>query len=316
MIYWFKAQKDASLQLTHERIKFLVEPHQWVTPRRVPSLCAVSRTWRCIIQREPSQLKAPSKPAVRLRWRSWRRSGRLTRTTSQRWMWVHAHRKLEPSDGLWTLWTYDSNMMARLFESYSNNVSSTAQVREMCFFSLCWFNTRTSPPIVTVIAVSYLRCPSLQQQTHLIPGLNLGALGLFPSSSNMPPPPPGNAVGGTPYGCFGVRLPERSTDYSFLSFFFLKDCCYLFNGIFLALFFFFRLQNRRRSMFTSQHRRWEQSLERKDSTSNSWAALLEPPLRCVDKQMHLVNTFQGKNTLFASAERYFENTNISFSKYC
>lgn len=129
--------------------------------------------------------------------------------------------------------------MARLFESYSNNVSSTAQVREMCFFSLCWFNTRTSPPIVTVIAVSYLRCPSLQQQTHLIPGLNLGALGLFPSSSNMPPPPPGNAVGGTPYGCFGVRLPERSADYSFLSFFFLKDCCYLFNGIFLALFFFF-----------------------------------------------------------------------------
>lgn len=160
-------------------------------------------------------------------------------------------------------------MMARLFESYSNNVSSTAQVREMCFFSLCWFNTRTSPPIVTVIAVSYLCCPSLQQQTHLIPGLNLGALGLFPSSSNMPPPPPGNAVGGTPYGCFGVRLPERSADYSFLSFFFLKDCCYLFNGIFLALFFFFRLQNRRRSMFTSQHRRWEQSLERKDSTSNS-----------------------------------------------
>lgn len=131
-------------------------------------------------------------------------------------------------------------MMARLFESYSNNVSSTAQVREMCFFSLCWFNTRTSPPIVTVIAVSYLRCPSLQQQTHLIPGLNLGALGLFPSSSNMPPPPPGNAVGGTPYGCFGVRLPERSADYSFLSFFFLKDCCYLFNGIFLALFFFFQ----------------------------------------------------------------------------
>lgn len=54
---------------------------------------------------------------------------------------------------------------------------------------------------------------SPQQQTHLIPGLNLGALGLFPSSSNMPPPPPGNAVGGAPYGCFGVRIPamlERS----------------------------------------------------------------------------------------------------------
>uniref|UniRef100_A0A8P4GLS0 RRM domain-containing protein n=1 Tax=Dicentrarchus labrax TaxID=13489 RepID=A0A8P4GLS0_DICLA len=34
---------------------------------------------------------------------------------------------------------------------------------------------------------------AMNQQTHLIPGLNLGALGLFPSSSNMPPPPPGNA---------------------------------------------------------------------------------------------------------------------------
>uniref|UniRef100_A0A3Q2D8X4 Insulin-like growth factor 2 mRNA binding protein 1 n=1 Tax=Cyprinodon variegatus TaxID=28743 RepID=A0A3Q2D8X4_CYPVA len=49
-----------------------------------------------------------------------------------------------------------------------------------------------------------------QQQTHLIPGLNLGALGLFPPSSNMPPPPPGNAVGGAPYGSFGVR--EASLD--------------------------------------------------------------------------------------------------------
>lgn len=48
----------------------------------------------------------------------------------------------------------------------------------------------------------------LQQQTHLIPGLNLGALGLFPSSSNMPPPPPGNPNAAAPYGCFGVRKPD------------------------------------------------------------------------------------------------------------
>uniref|UniRef100_A0A7N8WQI5 Insulin-like growth factor 2 mRNA binding protein 1 n=1 Tax=Mastacembelus armatus TaxID=205130 RepID=A0A7N8WQI5_9TELE len=46
---------------------------------------------------------------------------------------------------------------------------------------------------------------AMNQQTHLIPGLNLGALGLFPSSSNMPPPPPGNSSG-APYGCFGVRI--------------------------------------------------------------------------------------------------------------
>uniref|UniRef100_A0A8P4G6K7 RRM domain-containing protein n=1 Tax=Dicentrarchus labrax TaxID=13489 RepID=A0A8P4G6K7_DICLA len=52
---------------------------------------------------------------------------------------------------------------------------------------------------------------AMNQQTHLIPGLNLGALGLFPSSSNMPPPPPGNASAGAPYGCFGIA-PAESPD--------------------------------------------------------------------------------------------------------
>lgn len=50
---------------------------------------------------------------------------------------------------------------------------------------------------------------SLQQQTHLIPGLNLGALGLFPPSSAMAPPPPGNPAAGAPYGSFGVRAVLR-----------------------------------------------------------------------------------------------------------
>uniref|UniRef100_A0A8C8EUM9 RRM domain-containing protein n=1 Tax=Oncorhynchus tshawytscha TaxID=74940 RepID=A0A8C8EUM9_ONCTS len=35
---------------------------------------------------------------------------------------------------------------------------------------------------------------AMNQQTHLIPGLNLGALGLFPPSGSMPPPPPGNSL--------------------------------------------------------------------------------------------------------------------------
>lgn len=64
---------------------------------------------------------------------------------------------------------------------------------------------------------------SSQQQTHLIPGLNLGALGLFPSSSNMPPPPPGNSVSGAPYGCFGVN----------------NLCCVDSRGQHLLTFFFF-----------------------------------------------------------------------------
>uniref|UniRef100_A0A4W6CAM0 Insulin-like growth factor 2 mRNA binding protein 1 n=1 Tax=Lates calcarifer TaxID=8187 RepID=A0A4W6CAM0_LATCA len=55
---------------------------------------------------------------------------------------------------------------------------------------------------------------AMNQQTHLIPGLNLGALGLFPSSSNMPPPPPGNAVSGAPYGCFGA--PEQETVHVYI----------------------------------------------------------------------------------------------------
>ncbi|XP_041633658.1 insulin-like growth factor 2 mRNA-binding protein 1 isoform X2 [Cheilinus undulatus] len=50
--------------------------------------------------------------------------------------------------------------------------------------------------------------------THLIPGLNLGALGLFPSSANMPPPPPGNATSGAPYGCFGT--PEQETVHVYI----------------------------------------------------------------------------------------------------
>ncbi|MEQ2221862.1 Insulin-like growth factor 2 mRNA-binding protein 1 [Ilyodon furcidens] len=55
---------------------------------------------------------------------------------------------------------------------------------------------------------------AMNQQTHLIPGLNLGALGLFPPSSNMPPPPPGNAAGGTPYGSFGA--PEQETVHVYI----------------------------------------------------------------------------------------------------
>uniref|UniRef100_A0A8C7RIX3 Insulin-like growth factor 2 mRNA binding protein 1 n=1 Tax=Oncorhynchus mykiss TaxID=8022 RepID=A0A8C7RIX3_ONCMY len=47
---------------------------------------------------------------------------------------------------------------------------------------------------------------AMNQQTHLIPGLNLGALGLFPPSGSMPPPPPGNSA--SPYGSFGIAPAE------------------------------------------------------------------------------------------------------------
>uniref|UniRef100_A0A674DRT2 Insulin-like growth factor 2 mRNA binding protein 1 n=1 Tax=Salmo trutta TaxID=8032 RepID=A0A674DRT2_SALTR len=48
--------------------------------------------------------------------------------------------------------------------------------------------------------------------THLIPGLNLGALGLFPPSGSMPPPPPGNSA--SPYGSFGA--PEQETVHVYI----------------------------------------------------------------------------------------------------
>uniref|UniRef100_A0A6Q2YHR4 RRM domain-containing protein n=1 Tax=Esox lucius TaxID=8010 RepID=A0A6Q2YHR4_ESOLU len=50
---------------------------------------------------------------------------------------------------------------------------------------------------------------AMNQQTHLIPGLNLGALGLFPPSGSMPPPPQGNSGSGAPYGSFGAS-PQAS----------------------------------------------------------------------------------------------------------
>uniref|UniRef100_A0A4W5L5I1 Insulin-like growth factor 2 mRNA binding protein 1 n=1 Tax=Hucho hucho TaxID=62062 RepID=A0A4W5L5I1_9TELE len=53
---------------------------------------------------------------------------------------------------------------------------------------------------------------AMNQQTHLIPGLNLGALGLFPSSGSMPPPPPGNSA--SPYGSFGA--PEQETVHVYI----------------------------------------------------------------------------------------------------
>uniref|UniRef100_A0A672RZ71 Insulin-like growth factor 2 mRNA-binding protein 1 n=1 Tax=Sinocyclocheilus grahami TaxID=75366 RepID=A0A672RZ71_SINGR len=49
---------------------------------------------------------------------------------------------------------------------------------------------------------------AMNQQTHLIPGLNLGAIGLFPPSSAMPPPALGNSMPGPPYGPIGASEQE------------------------------------------------------------------------------------------------------------
>lgn len=55
-------------------------------------------------------------------------------------------------------------------------------------------------------SVSRLTIPPslLQLQSHLIPGLNLAAVGLFPASSSAVPPPPSSVTGAAPYGSFMV----------------------------------------------------------------------------------------------------------------
>nr|AIM47936.1 IGF2BP1 [Pantodon buchholzi] len=55
---------------------------------------------------------------------------------------------------------------------------------------------------------------AMNQQAHLIPGLNLSALGLFPPSSSIPPLPPGNTTSGAPYGSFSA--PEQETVHVYI----------------------------------------------------------------------------------------------------
>ncbi|XP_038610129.1 insulin-like growth factor 2 mRNA-binding protein 1 isoform X1 [Tachyglossus aculeatus] len=43
---------------------------------------------------------------------------------------------------------------------------------------------------------------AMSLQSHLIPGLNLAAVGLFPASSSTVPPPPSSGSGATPYSSF------------------------------------------------------------------------------------------------------------------
>uniref|UniRef100_A0A452IQ28 K Homology domain-containing protein n=1 Tax=Gopherus agassizii TaxID=38772 RepID=A0A452IQ28_9SAUR len=53
-----------------------------------------------------------------------------------------------------------------------------------------------------------------QLQSHLIPGLNLAAVGLFPASSNAVPPPPSSISGAAPYNSF--MPPEQETVHVFI----------------------------------------------------------------------------------------------------
>ncbi|XP_041121190.1 insulin-like growth factor 2 mRNA-binding protein 1 isoform X2 [Polyodon spathula] len=57
---------------------------------------------------------------------------------------------------------------------------------------------------------------AMNLQAHLIPGLNLNALGLFPPSttSGVPPPLQGNSAAAAPYGSFGT--PEQETVHVFI----------------------------------------------------------------------------------------------------
>ncbi|XP_054849480.1 insulin-like growth factor 2 mRNA-binding protein 1 isoform X2 [Eublepharis macularius] len=55
---------------------------------------------------------------------------------------------------------------------------------------------------------------AMSLQSHLIPGLNLAAVGLFPASSNAVPPPPSSVSGAAPYSSF--LPPEQETVHVFI----------------------------------------------------------------------------------------------------
>ncbi|NXF93329.1 IF2B1 protein, partial [Eubucco bourcierii] len=55
---------------------------------------------------------------------------------------------------------------------------------------------------------------AMSLQSHLIPGLNLAAVGLFPASSNAVPPPPSSVSGAAPYSSF--MPPEQETVQVFI----------------------------------------------------------------------------------------------------
>ncbi|XP_066061343.1 insulin-like growth factor 2 mRNA-binding protein 1 [Chamaea fasciata] len=55
---------------------------------------------------------------------------------------------------------------------------------------------------------------AMSLQSHLIPGLNLAAVGLFPASSSALPPPPSSVSGAAPYSSF--LPPEQETVHVFI----------------------------------------------------------------------------------------------------
>uniref|UniRef100_A0A9J7XWP9 Insulin-like growth factor 2 mRNA binding protein 1 n=1 Tax=Cyprinus carpio carpio TaxID=630221 RepID=A0A9J7XWP9_CYPCA len=58
---------------------------------------------------------------------------------------------------------------------------------------------------------------AMNQQTHLIPGINLGAIGLFPPSSAMPPPALGNSVSYSFFFlCVSPQASEQETVHVYI----------------------------------------------------------------------------------------------------
>ncbi|KFO34942.1 Insulin-like growth factor 2 mRNA-binding protein 1 [Fukomys damarensis] len=56
---------------------------------------------------------------------------------------------------------------------------------------------------------------AMSLQSHLIPGLNLAAVGLFPASSSAVPPPPSSVSGAAPYSSF-MQAPEQEVVQVFI----------------------------------------------------------------------------------------------------
>lgn len=101
----------------------------------------------------------------------------------------------------------EQEIMKKVREAYDNDIAamnvSFRKINKKSVFP-CKCNLLGHETWIWSLIWIYI-CLFIQQQTHLIPGLNLGAIGLFPPSSAMPPPSLGNSVPGPPYGPMGVR---------------------------------------------------------------------------------------------------------------
>ncbi|XP_004707469.1 insulin-like growth factor 2 mRNA-binding protein 1 [Echinops telfairi] len=108
-----------------------------------------------------------------------------------------------------------NNFVGRLIGKEGRNLKKVEQDTEtkITISSLLpsppYLSSRAPPPKSLELSMGLLAIlPPWELQSHLIPGLNLAAVGLFPASSSAVPPPPSSVTGAAPYSSF-MQAPEQ-----------------------------------------------------------------------------------------------------------